>query len=273
MYLASTIVIGVLAVGGCSKGTAPAAGATATPAAAAESQAPAGGAAPAQAAAAGATAQTVTGTVLETMNAANYTYVRVKTTSGEVWAATSQFKVAVGDKIIFAPDTPMQNFHSQSLNRDFPLIYFVGQIGREGETLSAPNPMMAAHAGTGPAVPGAGGAAAAEKPEPPIKVDPAPGGMSIGDVWSKRKTLIGKTITLRGKVVKFTGGVLGVNWIHIQDGTGSAKDNTNDITMTSTDTVKLGDVITATGTIILDKDLGSGYSYPVLLDKAKLVVV
>ena len=33
-------------------------------------------------------ARTVTGTVLETMDASNYTYVRVKTDAGDVWAAS-----------------------------------------------------------------------------------------------------------------------------------------------------------------------------------------
>ena len=43
-------------------------------------------------------------------------------------------------------------------------------------------------------------------------------------VWKERATLAGKTVILRGKVVKFNGGILGVNWIHIQDGTGTAAD-------------------------------------------------
>src|SRR5471032_2579705 len=36
--------------------------------------------------------QRITATVLETMDASNYTYVRVKNGSGDVWAASSQFK-------------------------------------------------------------------------------------------------------------------------------------------------------------------------------------
>src|SRR5512143_1780011 len=76
--------------------------------------------------------QTVSGTVVETMNAATYTYVRVKTPNGAIWAASMQFPVAVGDKVVVPLETPMQNFRSQSLNREFPLIYFASQITREG---------------------------------------------------------------------------------------------------------------------------------------------
>jgi len=80
--------------------------------------------------------QTVTATVLETMNASNYTYVRVRADSRELWAAASQFTVAIGDKVVLSLDQPMENFHSQALNRDFPVIYFVSRISHEGEPSS-----------------------------------------------------------------------------------------------------------------------------------------
>jgi len=205
---------------------------------------------------------------METMNAANYTYVRVKSTTGEIWAATAQFKVAVGDRVVVPLETPMSNFHSQSLNRDFPLIYFAGRIRLEGE--SAQPAMMSAHASTSASAPAS--APQAEAAQPVTNVAPAPGGMTIADVWAKRKTLGGKMVTIRGKVVKFNGGILGVNWIHLQDGTGAAKDGTHDITVTSQEAAKVGDVVTVTGKIALDKDLGSGYSYPVILEGATIVL-
>jgi len=212
-----------------------------------------------------ATPQTATGVVLETMNAANYTYVRVKADGGEFWAATSQFKVAVGDRVVVPLETPMQDFQSPSLKRTFPLIYFVSRISREGEAAQPPA-MMSGHGSTPT------GAPAAAATQEPINVAPAPGGMTIADVWSKRKTLGGKTITIRGKVVKFNSGILGVNWVHLQDGTGAAKDGTNDITVTSQAPAKVGEVVTITGKIALDKDLGSGYSYPVIVEGATIIV-
>ena len=75
------------------------------------------------------------GTVVETMNAANYTYVRVKTSSGEIWAATGQFQIAVGDKVTVPLEMPMENFHSNSLNRTFPTIYFTTHIEKQGGTI------------------------------------------------------------------------------------------------------------------------------------------
>lgn len=92
----------------------------------------------------------------------------------------------------------------------------------------------------------------------------------IATVWKTRATLAGKTVTVRGKVVKFNGGILGVNWIHIQDGSGSEAEHTNDITITSDGGAKVGETITATGVVGINKDLGSGYNYPVIIEKATI---
>lgn len=193
-------------------------------------------------------AQNVTGTVLETMDASNYTYVRVKTDSGELWAAASRFKSAVGDTVIVSLDQPMENFHSQALKRDFPLIYFVSQIGAANQA-----PTSAAQAA------------------PVAKaIEPAKDGTTVAALWTSRASLAGKSVTVRGKVVKFNGGILGVNWIHLQDGTGSADDGSNDITVTSDMDAQVGDIVTATGVVALNKDLGSGYKYAVIIEHARL---
>ena len=154
-------------------------------------------------------------------------------------ATAPQVALKVGERVIVPLEMPMQNFHSQSLNRDFPLIYFVSQIRREGEAVH----------GTSTAQP-------AER----IDAMSAPsGGMTIADLWSKRQSLAGKSVTVHGKVVKFNSGILGRNWIHLQDGTGKSSDNSNDITITTSEdiVVKVGDTITITGTVAIDKDFGT----------------
>ena len=257
-------------IGACSGKPADQAAASQAPAAvaaaAATPGAPAAGAAPA----AGQAVQTVAGTVLETFDASNYTYVRVKTASGDLWAATGTFKVAVGDRVMVPLEMPMENFHSQALNRDFPLVYFTSRIGREGESAPEVPAMIPGHAPTGGAAAAAGtmpGAGATQVTEP---IQPAPGGATVATVWANRKSLAGKVVTVRGKVVKFNGGVMGRNWIHIQDGTGVASDGTNDLLVTSDAAAKVGDVITVTGTVAIDKDFTAGYAYAVMIEGAKV---
>ncbi len=202
---------------------------------------------------------TVDGEVVETMDASNYTYMRLRTPNGEVWAATAKTPVKVGDKVTVPLETEMRNFHSPSLNRDFPVIYFVSRIGQGGQP--TPPPMAVGHGGSGMTAP----AAATVKP-----MAPPAGGSSIADVWARRTSLAGRTVTVNGTVVKFTSGVLGHNWLHLQDGSGQAADGTNDLTVTTDDAVKVGDVVTVTGTVVIDKDLGSGYAYKVLIEGGKI---
>jgi hypothetical protein len=207
----------------------------------------------------------VTGTVAETMDAANYTYVRVKTTGGDIWAATGQFKVAVGDRVTVPLEMPMQNFHSQALKRDFPVIYFAGRIAREGEQAEPARPAMP------PGHPATGGVVARPAATVTEPIDPAPGGMTVADVWAKRGSLAGKQVTVRGKVVKFNAQIMGRNWIHIQDGSGKASDRTHDLTVTTSSDAKVGDVVTVTGKVAVDKDFGAGYAYPVIVEEAVVV--
>ena len=75
---------------------------------------------------------------------------------------------------------------------------------------------------------------------------------------------------VRGKVVKFTGGVLGKNWIHLRDGSGSASDGTNDVLVTTKDEASIGDIVLVKGVVHLDRDFGSGYAYQVLIEEASV---
>jgi DNA/RNA endonuclease YhcR with UshA esterase domain len=93
---------------------------------------------------------------------------------------------------------------------------------------------------------------------------------SIADLYKQKDTLNGKQVTLKGEVVKVNNRIMQRNFIHLQDGTGTAADGTNDVTITSQDTANVGDQITVTGTLILDHDFGAGYKYPLLVEKATI---
>jgi hypothetical protein len=134
--------------------------------------------------------QSITGPVLETMDAANYTYVRVQAESGEIWAASRQFQVAVGDRVVVPLEMPMENFHSESLKRDFPLIYFASAIVREGEQTSPAMP-----SGHPPVGGTSSGPAAAQVTE---VIPPAAGGSTIATVWAERTAMAGKAVTATG---------------------------------------------------------------------------
>jgi hypothetical protein len=271
---AACVILSLGVLGACSSKPADQAAASQAPGTVAASPATTTPGAPVAGApaASGQAAQTVEGTVVETMDASNYTYVRVKAGAGELWAATATFKVAVGDRVMVPLEMPMENFHSQTLNRDFPLIYFTSRIGREGEPAAEAPAMIPGHSQAAGAAPGAGGlpasSAAAQVTGP---IQPAPGGTTVANIWATRKALAGKTVTVRGKVVKFNGGIMGRNWIHIQDGTGVAGNGTHDLLVTADAAAKVGDIIVVTGTVAIDKDFTAGYAYAVLIEGATLI--
>ncbi len=215
--------------------------------------------APAQPAAAPATApgENLSGTVLEAIPAPPYIYLRLQTAKGEVWAAVSDAPVEVGAQVTVYQSMKMEAFASKTLGRTFEEIYF-GSLTAPGAPVSAGNPHAAVAQPTATAV---------------DKVERASGAdaRSVEETWSQGAALAGKTVTVRGKVVKYNPGVMGKNWIHIQDGSGDAVKGTNDLTVTSMDEVAKGDIVTITGTVSVDKDFGAGYRYPIIVEEAKVV--
>ena len=203
-----------------------------------------------------------TGAVTETMDSGGYTYLRLKGAGrDDVWVAAPQFEAKVGDTITVSLDMAMENFQSKTLNRTFPLIYFVQEVGRNGKPpvggqASAPE-MMSSH----------GPSAAAPTVE---KMAPPAGGVSVADVFARKAALSGKPVTVRGTVVKFNGGILDRNLLHIQDGSGTAAGHDNDLTITTDDVVQVGDVVTATGIVGVNKDFGAGYTYDAIVENASL---
>ena len=54
----------------------------------------------------------------------------------------------------------------------------------------------------------------------------------------------------------------------MQDGTGDASNN--NLIVTSKQTAKIGDLVTISGVVAVNRDFGSGYSYPLLIEDASI---
>ncbi|MBP6808665.1 MAG: hypothetical protein KAX64_07665 [Chromatiaceae bacterium] len=93
---------------------------------------------------------------------------------------------------------------------------------------------------------------------------------SIADIYKEKAELAGKPVKLQGKVVKVNNNIMNRNFLHLQDGSGDPALGTNDLTITSEETAGMGDTVSVTGTLAVDMDFGSGYKYPLLLEKASI---
>jgi hypothetical protein len=196
------------------------------------------------------------GTVAQTMNSAGFTYVRIGGPDSETWLAAPEAQVAVGDQVSAPTGLLMVDFQSPSLGRTFAQLYMVESLQING---AAASPSSAATTDAWPAV--AGGLIA---PVPPLE-----GGQTIAQLFADRALLNGKEVAVRGQVVKVSPNIMDRNWVHLQDGSGDPTAKTNDLTLTTEQTVVVGQVVVARGTLAADRDFGMGYRYDAIVEGAR----
>jgi hypothetical protein len=210
---------------------------------------------------AAAPANTVKGRVLEVTHAAGYTYLRMDTQAGETWAAISQAAVEKGATVTLEKVMVMHDFESKTLHKTFPKILF-GALAGPAATHTGMS-MASAHSGVSSAMP----VPAVDKP---VAKATGANAKTVAEIVTQKAALKDKSVLVRGKIVKFNAGIMGKNWIHLRDGSGSAADGSNDILVTTSQMAKVSDLVTVAGVVRLNQDFGAGYVYPVLIENAKL---
>lgn len=218
--------------------------------------------------------------VNEVIQTSQYTYLNVKEGKNDYWTAIAKDDVKTGEDLFYfsANVTPMENFHSTELDRDFDKILFISKISREsngGGAGTASDPHAGVSMGSDPHAGMGMGASAAHTgrkqadPSEDIHVEKAPGGLTIAELYANAKSYEGKKVKVSGVVVKVNNQIMGRNWIHLQDGTKHGDDY--DLTCTTQDVVNVNDVVIIEGEVAIDKDFTSGYFYPVIVENTKVL--
>ncbi len=225
------------------------------------------------------------GTVLETMDAAGYTYVHLSSPGGPLWIAIPETKVSTGEQHSFAPGMEMKDFHSASLNKTFTSVIFsegiveVAAAAKPDDAKASSSFEAAVQAERqaapqeAPALPASGGSMGAIAPFTEISVEKAAGenSFTIAELFDRAAELNGTKVRIRGKVVKFNANIMGKNWLHLQDGTGDPLNNTHDLVVTTTTEIGSPDIITIEGTLAANKDFGAGYKYTVIVENGSVL--
>ncbi len=196
----------------------------------------------------------LSGKILETMNASKYTYVLIDNGQEKLWIAGPMTTVIVGDSIAATGGMEMSNFESKTLKRVFAKIYFVSKWLK---TASSANGSKTGNDHT--------------KAKTKIFVKQmkhVAGETSVATIYKNKLSLKGKKVVVKGTVVKFLTQIMGKNWIHIQDGSSEEND---DLTITTSESVQVGDIVKMEGTLAVDKDFGYGYLYAVILEEGKVL--
>lgn len=189
---------------------------------------------------------------LEALNTDKYTYVRVNENGQENWIAITKRDIKVGNTYYYRGGLMKKNFQSKEFNRVFETVYLVGDFREEGQTTNA--------------TPAASIPAETKSLEAPKNVKLAAGAIRIADLVANKTKYEGKVVKITGKCVKLNPMIMGRNWVHINDGSGKNLE----ITVTTSETVQLGSMVTLEGTLALNKDFGAGYKYDYIIEGAKL---
>jgi hypothetical protein len=204
--------------------------------------------------------------VTEVVNGGSYSYIKVKENSEERWIATGRQEIAIGDVFYYDEALQMTNFHSKDLDRTFEVIYFVNQISKipiDHNHLSHENhgmDQLVTHAHTGKPN---------QKKINEITLEKAENEITIAHLYEKMDDFSAKEVEIRGIVVKINKGILGKNWVHLQDGTNS--NGSYDLTITTQDAPEINDEVVFKGVITLKKDFGAGYIYDIIMEDAEIL--
>lgn len=189
----------------------------------------------------------------EVIQTTSYTYLLANENNKLQWLALPKIEASKGDVYYYEGGMEMTDFKSNELNRTFASVLFLQKVQSDKfKNESVPSDHIKPKT---------------EKQN--ISITPVEGTISIAELFGNANNYANKIIKIQGKVVKFNGNIMGKNWIHIQDGT--ENNGKSDLTITTDQKAKVGEVITVEGKITMDKDFGSGYLYAIIMEEAKLV--
>jgi hypothetical protein len=202
-------------------------------------------------------------TAEEVIQTTMYTYVRVSSDGRDYWVAINKTDIKEGETYYWSVGSEMNDFTSKELKRTFPSIFFIQDFTDQPITPTRRPPASGMTAEGQPQV---------QQPTQEFKsitVQKAKGGVTIAELFTSGGTYAGKKVKIRGEVVKFSAGIMNRNWVHLQDGTRDG--DKFDLTVTTQETVKPGDMVTFEGTVAVKKDFGAGYFYEVIVEDARLI--
>ena len=234
------------------------------------------------------------GVVIESITGGGYTYLNIDENGEKFWIAGPQTSVEKGAEVSFNEQVWMPNFTSRALNRTFEKILFVSGVDdgspdstsadedasgikeenvdeiHSGMTYGANEPGVAEEA-----APEDDESATDEQDEEEDDTEeplPADGVYTVEDIYSYANRLKGEIVKVRGEVVKVSENIMGMTWVHIQDGTGT-KGKNKLVFRSNKDTAKVGDTVIAEGRLDTDKDFGFGYFYSVIVEDSSFMEV
>lgn len=195
--------------------------------------------------------------VKEKVDGGGYVYLNVDEGDNNYWMAIANMPIEVGNTYYYNGGMVMKDFVSKQLDKTFDFITFAEGV-RTTVEIQVSTEHLYKHS---------------DQIIEPVtiteKIEKADGGISLEELLKDKSSFDKKSVIVKGKVVKVNNGIMNKNWVHIEDGT--QFNNERDLTITTNEEVKEGDIVTFKGTIVLNKDFGAGYVYEIVLEEGILV--
>lgn len=200
-------------------------------------------------------ARELAGRVLETYDSAAgaYTFARVALAEGgEAWVAGPQTPLAVGQLVLARGATLQKGFPTRQ--RTFEELWLAQSLSGDAATSTAPS-----------ATERPSGGAAPDEP-----VAPAEGGLTIAAVHAGAKGLAGRTVRVRGRVMRVTP-MVGGTWVHLSDGSAeAARDDLTFILAEGEAELAPGVIVTLEGVLSLDHEMARAHrTEAIVVERAK----
>ena len=194
------------------------------------------------------------GKVLETVNSAGYSYIKIKTSNKIFWAAISEYKIQINDNIEVQSQIWMEDFTSKTLNKTFKNILFAKLYKKNNEKIE-----KKISVNTIPSL-----ASFVKNDLTNIKEENSAAiEVTVLDLKDKKSLYNNRHIKIIGEITKISLNIMDSNWVHIKDKNGDEL-----IFRSKQANIRIADKIIASGILKTDLDYGSGYTYELIVTKS-----
>ncbi len=140
-----------------------------------------------------------TAKVEEKIDAANYTYLQVTENDKTYWIAVTRMEIEMGETVYFSQAMEMKNFKSESLNRTFESVLFVQDASKFPNQQAGDDPHKNLK----------------RRQDEEISIETPQDSKSVEQIYNEKESLNGKTVKVKGKVVKVNQNIMNRNWIRM----------------------------------------------------------
>lgn len=197
--------------------------------------------------------------VKEVIPSSKYLYLKVQEGAQTYWIATGPGSVKPGNTYFFNEAVVKRDFRSPDLDREFDSIYLVAQFLPE----SRKNELKRLRFNPHESKPGK---KADDSNQESISVEDVKK-VGLSELLKDPNRYENQRVEVEGICSKVNDGILNRNWIHLK----TDPDEEQEIVATSNTTTKVGESLTLRAVVRINKDFGSGYIYPILLEDAVII--